>query len=506
MCSIFENLTNFYQNRFDAAVVMILGFLMIISSLLMIYFSIEVSLWNDEAITANAAVSLAETGKPEFESGYEYWRSLPYTLLVAFSAHIFGVTDFSLRLPSILIGLLTIVTTYIAGKEFFDKYVGIIGASLLALSAGQLAWATQVRMYVLLQFLFLLTALLIYRFSKNRNLFNGISLVIFIILTLFVHRTGQILVPIFLSYIIYYQRKLSLKKTTDNLKVIFASIFFGYILLELFSDISFLYTISRLEFTTGNLIFYYDLVYKEIYVLTILGIIGSLISFKEDKDSAVLMSICVFPASLIYLIAVDAVSFRHIYFSIPFLAIWSGLAIKIMALELTNFLNININNKYLIVILTLLSIVGGSGLELDQSNYRPVMDEKSAYEYIEHNSDGQEVLITQWTPSATYYYRPPDYSLHGDESFYHRNESKYNKSYSREEYDYYGVEKYSGAEFIDNTDKLIKIFESKDRGWLVLRNSSYERKPKEMQKAISKLSLKKEVTEITVWHWNESSY
>jgi len=108
---------------------------------------------------------------PEFQSGFEYWRSFSHTLLVAVSGSIIGITDLSLRIPSILTGSLTVYLTYLIGKEFFDRDIGLIASALLAFSAWQIAWSTQVRMYALFQFLYLVSVFLIYLTveSKSKN-------------------------------------------------------------------------------------------------------------------------------------------------------------------------------------------------------------------------------------------------------------------------------------------------------------------------------------------------
>ena len=52
--------------------------------------------------------------------------------LIAISGAIFGLTEFAVRLPIVLLGLGTLILTYLIGKELFDKKVGLFSVFVLA--------------------------------------------------------------------------------------------------------------------------------------------------------------------------------------------------------------------------------------------------------------------------------------------------------------------------------------------------------------------------------------
>lgn len=483
----------------------VLALLLISGFLINIYVAATTSLWHDEAITANAAISFLQNGIPNFPSGYQYWRSFPHTLLVAASGYLFGVTDLTLRLPSILLSALTVTLTYFVGKEFFDKDVGLIGSAILTFSALQVAWATQVRMYALFQFLYLLAVLLIYRsveLKRKKDLFLLATTLLVIGL---VHITSQVLYFVAIAYWLY---RTDLSYNYDRLTSIGIPVLVltAAIILELFSSLSFLNTLSRLTFAPENIRYYYVLVFQHIPSLLTLGVAGSLLAFRKNLKTAVLTGLSVFPALYIYIIHVDGVSGRYILFSLPFLALWSGITIKSLsekAIELiANQTNSNMSFKSFAVFITLVALIAGSGFDYNfsEGDYRFNIDEKSVYNYIENHTKENDVLITQWTPSATYYYRPPDYSLYGDE--YH---SGYNSSNYREDYSFNGTDVYSGAEFIDNNTELEQVINSNELGWVVLRDESYRRKSDEIKQTLSKLSSIGEFRGLNVWKWNKSA-
>ena len=482
----------------------ILALLVLTATLIEIYVATSLSLWHDEAITANAAISFLQNGVPSFPSGFEYWRSFPHTLLVAASGYLFGITDLSLRLPSIILSSATVVLTYITGKEFFDRDTALIGSAILAFSALQIALSTQVRMYALLQFLYLLSVLLIYRSVEGKKKRDLLFLTASLVLISFVHVTGYILYFIAIAYWLY---RTDLSKASNKLSIVGVPVLILSLatILQLSERISFLHVLNKLTFNPKNVYFYYEFVFKHIPFLSILGLLGSLLAFRKNLRPAVLVSGSIFPALYLYILHYDGVAGRYIYFSLPILSIWAALTIKTVSKKATDFiqnkLNRDISIKYLMILLTLIALLAGSGFHYDFSDgdYRVNFDEKSVYSHIANNSDSNDILITQWTPSATYYYRAPDYSLYGD-----KNLPRYNASYYREDYSFKGRDVYSGAEFLDSNKELLEKIKQSESGWIVLRDFSYRMKSDKIKTTISNLSTVGDFKGLRVWRWNKS--
>jgi len=488
----------------------VLGVIIIANFLISTYFGLKLSLWHDEAITANAAISFLENGVPEFQSGFEYWRSFSHTLLVAVSGSIIGITDLSLRIPSILTGSLTVYLTYLIGKEFFDRDIGLIASALLAFSAWQIAWSTQVRMYALFQFLYLVSVFLIYLTVESKSKKHMLALLITLFLAIRTHVTGQILPIIAVIYWLYRNRNLNIYK---KLGPVFLTVS-ALAALEFFSIESFLHVIGRFTFNPENIYYYYTLVFNKIPLLSLLGLAGSLIALKKNFQAGFLTALAVFPALYIYIIHVDKISLRYIYFSAPFFTLWSGLAVKYISEKISGFLksktNLRIRLNLICISSVFLVLLLGSGFNFDYpaNEYRIENDEKAVYSYIEEHGSLKDILITQWTPPATYYYRAPDYSLYTD------TESEgYNSSRYRQEYEFEGRELYSGAEFIDTNQKLVKVINKNKRGWIVLRADSYRLKSRGVKNTISHLVSIQEFAgpdikrgnKLKVWHWNSST-
>ncbi len=121
------------------------------------------SFWVDELDFVSAAKSEMETGEPLLNSGYAYPRAMMFTYSMIASFKLFGISEFSSRLPSAAFGILCVWLMYILGKRWFNTRVGLLAALFLALSPFAIGWSRTARMYTLFQFLFFAAAYLLYR-------------------------------------------------------------------------------------------------------------------------------------------------------------------------------------------------------------------------------------------------------------------------------------------------------------------------------------------------------
>ncbi len=113
------------------------------------------SIWVDELNHLYAGKYLLEEGSPKLPSGELYPRALPYSKLVSHSFQLFGVNEFSLRLPSAVVGFLCIPLVFLVAKRFFGLLPAALTALFMAISPFEIGWSRISRMYTLFQFFFI---------------------------------------------------------------------------------------------------------------------------------------------------------------------------------------------------------------------------------------------------------------------------------------------------------------------------------------------------------------
>ncbi|MFQ5640144.1 MAG: ArnT family glycosyltransferase [bacterium] len=123
----------------------------------------EPSFWVDELDFVNAAKSMQTSGQPLLASGYPYPRAplLTYSLMGSFK--LFGVTEWSTRLPSAIFGVLSVPLLFFIGRRFFGERVGVLAALFLTFAPFAVGWSRTARMYSLFQLLFLAGFYFFYR-------------------------------------------------------------------------------------------------------------------------------------------------------------------------------------------------------------------------------------------------------------------------------------------------------------------------------------------------------
>ncbi|MEH6583215.1 MAG: glycosyltransferase family 39 protein [Halioglobus sp.] len=118
------------------------------SSLIRFYHLGHASLWLDEAFSVKIANLPLST---LWISAYDPTPPLHYTV-IRFVMRVLGDSEFWLRLPSALCGILTIPVIYLAVRRLADTGAAVVAASVLALSFYNIGYAQEARTYALVSF------------------------------------------------------------------------------------------------------------------------------------------------------------------------------------------------------------------------------------------------------------------------------------------------------------------------------------------------------------------
>lgn len=149
-------------------------------------------LWNDEYLSW--AIASIPLGKRFIHEVVAQCHMPFYYLYLKFFMHFFGNSDFMLRITSLIPGILSILSMYFVGKEFKDEKLGVLCASITALSSFLIYFSQEVRFYGLV-FLFASLALLYtLKLLKEQNAKNFVLYLISNFLIIFTHTIGVVFV------------------------------------------------------------------------------------------------------------------------------------------------------------------------------------------------------------------------------------------------------------------------------------------------------------------------
>lgn len=200
-------------------------------------------LWDEAALGYNA-YSILHTGRDEygkllpliFKSFGDYKPGLYVYLTVPFVA-VFGLNETATRLPSAVLGSLSVILIYfLVSEDFQEKKKGklaVLSSLLLAISPWHLnfsrgAWELNVMTFELVLGIFLILRYL--NLKRNVYLFGGALIFVF---SLFTYQGSKFLVPSLLfGLAVFYRNKIRIV-SKKSVVVFLSIIFFGFLILVL---------------------------------------------------------------------------------------------------------------------------------------------------------------------------------------------------------------------------------------------------------------------------------
>jgi len=162
----------------------------------------------DEAAFGYNAYSLLLTGRDEW--GTPWWQlfftnlrsfgdyKLPlYAFLAVPSVKIFGLTEFAVRLPNAIFGILAIAAIYLLAKKLFNEGCGLSAASLLAISPWHIFYSRLASESLMSTFFLMLGVLFFLKMFEGGKIWAaGAS--IFLTVSMYTYHSQRLFIPIFI--------------------------------------------------------------------------------------------------------------------------------------------------------------------------------------------------------------------------------------------------------------------------------------------------------------------
>ncbi len=388
----------------------LLFFITLLAAALRFYKLGEWSFWIDEIYTINHATSHFSSGDLILQHIPPARNWVPVSIiLTAQTMNAWGVNEWSARLTSMVIGILTIPILYMPTKRIFGRRVALIALLLLAITPWHIFWSQNARFYTALM-LFYSLALFVFYFAieQNRPLYF-ISFYILFYLAMSERLIAVLLLPVIFVYLLLLWLLPFEKPAGFNLRnvIILSAPLILFLIYE-----------TYLFAVTGDFIFEVDLellappIDNPIRLLIVIAFSigipilclaffnGIFLFSKKSRAGLFFLTAAILPPAMIamanpFFFVVERYAFVTLFF-------WIALAAKgISAL-------FAITNKYAIalsfgVLFILLADAAGDNLFYYQINHGNRLEWRESVGYVQERMDNGDVVVSTRAPLAGYY-------------------------------------------------------------------------------------------------------
>jgi uncharacterized membrane protein len=434
------------------------------------------ALWCDEAATLYASIGVLQHGAPVMPSGELYPRSFLNHYLIAQSFRIFGISEFSGRIVSVIFGTLSIPLVYLLGKEL-GRRTGLIATLLITFSAFEMLWAREARMYAQFQFFYLLTAYLFYMSLKKDNYKLFLLSVIPFIFAWYSHRLTLCFIPVAFMCIILCKRREFLR----NNYFVYATVgvtglALVYMMVRGKTPLDYLPLNVQLWAQHTVLHYVFAFVLTTLLILVFISTAISLLLWKFEihRDRAQLYFVLNFFIPFIFLCVYPWRYYRYAFFIFPFLVILASNAIDFYALQngmstmwnqLSNKLKLRwelirkVKNVIIMTFILLLFIQVASDSYLNsQDSYANIIvtraNWKEAGEFVNEHLDDDDKIAATVSLTALYYIGRVDYLICQYECPEYANSEEMSRDW------------YTGALILDDYTLFMQKVKT-EKGWLI---------------------------------------
>lgn len=192
--------------------------------------------WIDESITVMPSAKILETGVPyvSFDCNFMPWQiknniwdpATPlYRYALSFFIRLFGLSEFSARLFSVICGLLLIYTCYVLFRIIYGEKIALISVTLISTSAVFIKYAREARYFTFLMLFVVLTLYFLYRAINSSDKKSRLLWPFFMLMAILTHSIGFLVIPVVAVYLLLNIKRIHFKKYDY---IIFIIIFIGY--------------------------------------------------------------------------------------------------------------------------------------------------------------------------------------------------------------------------------------------------------------------------------------
>lgn len=388
----------------------LLAGIVLLAAILRFYRLGDWSMWIDEIYTINRA-------QIHFSDPFRVLQNLPTTLWLPISViltniflHTFGVNEWSARMASALIGIVSIPLLYFFTRRIFGVGVALVLALLLAFSPWHLFWSQNARFYTSLMLLYALAAFLFHLALERDRPVYFLGFYILFYFALSERLVAAFLMPVIIVYV--FSIWIFRFNPPPGLRTRNLLIFLAPILLMI------AFEIIRFAVSGNSLITYFladfgekqvedpirlflSIIYNIGFPIVALGTMaGIYLLLKKERKGLFFFLSAALP--IVLLVAMNPIAFtkdRYVFVTLTFWLILAAFAIWELLSQTQGY------GKLLAlgVLAVLLADAVGSNILYYHVNNGNRRDWRAAFEIVQQQSRSEDVVVAWWPEFSPFY-------------------------------------------------------------------------------------------------------
>jgi len=279
--------------------IIILGFIFRLRGI-----STDHAFWADEAYIASLSRDLVQ-GKIGITELYSFaggsYQPLQ-VVVMTLSFLLFGISEWSARIPSVIFGTIGILFAYLVAKKFSNSAGGLLAAFLYAFAELNLAYATQARSYaaltaIILAIVYCLQLLSQKDLPRKKQILLHVGVLVLSFSAWLFHIVASLFFVLYGGFILIHYRKSLLSFAKKHL--IWTALGILGILLFIYVSQAYQYLLNLSSSKVNNVTYLRELFARQYLFLILPSIFGLLLSYK--KYIATAFGIGVWGIALIFL-------------------------------------------------------------------------------------------------------------------------------------------------------------------------------------------------------------
>ena len=368
------------------------------------------SMWIDEIYTINRA-------QIHYNNPIEVIQSLPNTLWLPFSViltkfflSILGTNEWSARLASTIIGIVSVPILYLITRKFFGVWAALVSSLLLAISPWHVFWSQNARFYTALLLLYALTAFLFYlAIERNRPVYFIVFYILFYF-ALSERIIAAFILPTIIAYILFLlvfrfdrppgltYRNVLIFTTPVFFIIVFEFVRFALTGVSTASDFFTVFGEQQVEDPFRLLI---SIVYNISFPIITLGTTAAIYLLWKRSRTGLFVFLCAV-TPIVLLMVMNPYVFtkdRYAFLSLAFWFMLAAYAIKEMVS------NTQGRGKLLAIgmLAVLIADSAGSNLQYYLVNHGNRRDWRAAFAIVEERIQSDDVVVAWWSEFSPFY-------------------------------------------------------------------------------------------------------